>query len=140
MQNLREIFRESNPVDIDGRMLPHEWISTQSGYFKTDCVDHAFDQFFPRSQDISWDIAGACIEFGFDRQQRDYLIERYQSLTKDSRVCWKLPYYSIAYLAFRLGYARLASDSIADTPDGMRLSNLAEHYGTVLRRLLTLYC
>ena len=59
MQNLREIFRESNPVDIDGRMLPHEWISRSQGISKRIAWTDTFDQFFPRSQDISWDIAGA---------------------------------------------------------------------------------
>jgi hypothetical protein len=132
-------LREGQPVALDGRMLPHDWIRTETGFIKTDGLDHHLDQFFPRSQDIAWDIAGACIEFGLDRRQRDFLLERYKTLTGDRSITLKLPYYTMAYLSFRLGYACLCADSLGASSDGRKFRDLAQYYATVLRRLLTIY-
>ncbi len=139
VQGLQRIFEEGRPVGIDGRMFPHEWIRTERGFLKSDSVDHHMDQFFPRCQDPAWDIAGTCIEFALDRQQKDYLIDRYQSLTKDGTIRRKLPGYSIAYLAYRLGYTTLAADSLGPEGDGMRFRAMAERYRVMLQRLIRLH-
>ena len=137
--DFRRCFDDSIPVQIDGRMFPHEWICTENGYIKADSVDHHIDQFFPRTQDSAWDLAGTCIEFGFDRNQKDYLIDRFQSLTKDRYIRWKLPFYSIAYLAFRLGYSSLCSESLGTSEDGIKFTRMSERYRTSLKRLILLH-
>ncbi len=139
METLDRVFRDSCPTEIDGRMLPHEWLSTEKGYLKTDSVDHHVDQFFPRSQDSAWDVAATCIEFGFDRRQRDYFIDRYQALTKDQLIRWRLPSYAIAYSAFRLGYAALSADSLAGTGEALKFRAMAERYRTILKRLILIH-
>ncbi len=76
---------EDEPViEVDGRMLAHEWIRTANGYLKTDALDHHNDHFFPGTQPISWDKAGAAVELGLNVK-----VDRF----------WK-----IAYLAYRIGY------------------------------------
>lgn len=139
MASLRAALDAGEPVEIDGRMFPHEWIKTGHGYLKADAVDHHMDQFFPGSQDCAWDVAGTCFEFGFDRTQRDFFIDRFQSLTGDRLIRWKLPFYSIAYLSFRLGYAVLCGDSLGETEDGLKFRRMADRCRTALRRLITLY-
>ncbi len=124
------------PVALDGRMQAHEWIRTDSGYLKTDAFDHHDDHFFPGCQDIAWDLAGAAHELDLDNVARAYLVERYRSLSGDRTISSRLPHYSLAYLAFRLGYCRLAASVLGDAPDGSRFSAAADRYAGLLRREL----
>ena len=94
----------------DGRMLPHEWIETRRGYVKTDALDHYDDHFFPGCQDIAWDIAGAAVEWGFPPEA---LLDRYLRLQPDPKLRARIPFYVAAYRAYRIGYCRMAADSLA---------------------------
>jgi hypothetical protein len=118
-------------------MLPHEWIRTPGGYLKTDAVHHHDDHFFPGCQDIAWDVAGTCLEFNLDPYQRRHLIERYRSLSRDSRIAARLPLHAITYLAFRLGYASLAASTLGQNSDGKRYARAALRYGELLRSELS---
>ena len=42
----RSLIEDAPAYELDGRMLPHEWIETSSGFLKTDAVDHFDDHFF----------------------------------------------------------------------------------------------
>src|SRR5206468_499946 len=98
---------------IDGRMFPHEWIDTGSdGYRKVDALDHHADHFFPGIQDAGWDIAAAAFEFGLEPAAVDRLVTRYAGASGDRAVRSRLPFYDLAYPAFRLGYATLARGSV----------------------------
>jgi hypothetical protein len=103
---------EEETVEIDGRMLPHEWIETPDGWIKTDAIDHHDDHFFPGCQPIAWDRAGASVEFG--------LIDRAED------------FWSKAYLAWRIGLTTTAAQTLGDSADGRRFSILRDRY----RRLL----
>ncbi len=118
---------------IDGRMQPHEWLRAGNGFIKTDGVDHHDDHFFPGAQDIAWDIAGACVEFSLGAEQRDYLINQYRALSGDYSVAERLPGFLIAYPAYRLGYATLASTVLGDSADAVRFKMLADRYAALLR-------
>ncbi len=121
------------PVALDGRMQAHEWIRTDLGYIKTDAFDHHNDHFFPGCQDIAWDIASATIELGLDPEARCFLLERYRSLSGDRTINSRLPHYALAYLAFRVGYCRLAASVLGEAPDGLRFAAAANRYGDLLR-------
>lgn len=125
------------PVALDGRMQPHEWIRTSGGYLKTDAVDHHDDHFFPGCQDIAWDVAAACLEFRLQPEARQRLVRRYGQLSGDRTIAARLPTHAVAYLAFRLGYATLAANTLEDTPDGRRFVAAAEHYDRLLRMELS---
>ncbi|MBI4787166.1 MAG: hypothetical protein HY782_08990 [Chloroflexi bacterium] len=134
LQQFKLIVEDARPVMIDGRMLPHEWLKVGDGYLKTDGHDHCDDHFFPGIQNTAWDIAGTCVEFGLDAAQRDYLIDRYIELANDRGLAARLPFYSIAYLAFRLGYATMAAQTLGDAQDGERFARLAVRYAGLLKR------
>jgi hypothetical protein len=121
---------------VDGRMLPHEWLRTAHGFIKTDGVDHHADHFFPGCQDIAWDLAGSCAEFRLDRAQRALLVQQYQALSRDTTVTKRLPFFLIAYLAYRLGYTTLAATALGPSPDGARFTRLTQRYAALLRRAI----
>jgi hypothetical protein len=127
----------NSPVcDIDGRMLPHEWIQTKNGYLKTDSMDHCCDQFLPQQQDIAWDIAGICGEFQLDELWRSILINNYIKKTGDQTIEKRLPFYNVAYLSYRMGYSALSAKSLGDTDDAIRFKALERIYGTQLKKSL----
>ena len=120
------------PVAVDGRMLPHEWLRTTRGYLKVDALDHHDDHFFPGPVDIAWDLAAAAIELEMPAEARQALVERYRRLTGDRTIAGRLPYYSVAYLACRIGYAALAAEVLAGTPDGDGFGRMRQRYEAAL--------
>lgn len=136
LERMERVYGCSEPVHTDGRMFPFEWILTKKGYRKTDCLDHHLDQFFPSSQDIAWDLAMATVEFEMNPMEQSYFISRYSVLSGDSVGHERLKLYTIAYLAFRLGYASFASEELAKGPEGQRFSSLVHRYSTRLKREL----
>lgn len=131
---LRLRAREGPPVALDGRMFPHEWIATGRGFVKTDAVDHHDDHFFPGPQDIAWDLAAAQIEFGMGREAAAHFAARYAALSGDRDIAARLPFYRMAWLAFRLGYCAMAADALAGSHDGAAFRMLRRRYAGRLRR------
>jgi hypothetical protein len=123
-------------VALDARMLPHEWLAAGAAYLKTDGLDHHRDHFFPGLQDAAWDIAGTGIEFGLSRGAFACLRQRYQALARDPALPAVLPFYRVAYLAFRLGYTRLAADTLANSAERPKFQALSQRYAACLRREL----
>jgi len=108
LRQWRSAVLDGRSVALDARMFPHEWLETEHGYLKADALDHCDDHFFPGPQDTSWDIAGFITEFGLEANSKAYFLDRYQRESGDSSVRARLPFYRLAYLAFRLGYAEMA--------------------------------
>jgi hypothetical protein len=119
---------EAPAVAVDGRMLPHEWLETARGFLKTDALDHCDDHFFPGPQDIAWDLAAFSIECGGG----DYLVERYRRASSDHDVAARLPFYRMAWLAFRLGYADLAAQALGNSEDGVRFRHERVRYAAAI--------
>ncbi len=115
---------------IDGRLLPHEWIAPAGGGppVKTDALDHHADDFFPGCRDIAWDVAGAIVEGEMDAGASDRLVSRYARAAGDRTIEARLPFYSVAYLAYRLGYSTLCADSLGSGPDADRFRGQAARY------------
>jgi hypothetical protein len=135
LETLRSAALGRGTVAIDGRIFPHKWLLTATGLLKVDGVDHHDDHFFPGCQDIAWDLAGAMVEFGLSKDAGDFLVERYGAMTGDHGVSRVLPFYRLAYLAFRLGYTSVGAVAVGQgTPEGQRLQGAAERYGAELRR------
>lgn len=125
-------------VALDGHMAPHEWLQTAAGLVKADAVDHHDDHFFPGPHDIAWDLAGAIVEFDLDVDAAEALVTRYVSESADRAVRARLPFYRLAYLAFRLGMSDLAADATAGTRDGRGFLRLRDRYRAALARSLRL--
>ncbi|HEY8458983.1 MAG TPA: hypothetical protein VIM99_01310 [Blastocatellia bacterium] len=131
---LERAFDGASACAIDGRMLPHEWLRVGDDYLKTDGLDHHDDHFYPGCQEIAWDLAGSCVEFALDRRQADYLVGQYRALVHDPGVTARLPFYLIAYAAFRLGYSTMAAKALRASPDGAKFNSLRRYYASRLKR------
>jgi hypothetical protein len=123
-----DIPRDVPAVAIDGRMLTHEWIRTRHGLHKVDALDHHRDHFFPGLQSPAWDLAAASIEFEMPGPQQQAMIAAFEEVSGDGRARRLLPFYSLAYAAFRVGYATLAADTLDGNADGARFARDAERY------------
>jgi hypothetical protein len=130
---------EVGTVAVDGRMMPHEWLETPSGFMKTDAVDHADDHFFPRDQDPAWDVAGLAVEFGLSpEREREFVLKVANSIA-DKTLPNRLQFYTLAYLAFHLGYAELAVAALDDAdPDAARFRLRAQQLRNRIRQRLTI--
>jgi hypothetical protein len=120
------------PVAVDGRMLPHEWLRTPRGYLKVDALDHHDDHFFPGPVDIAWDLAAAAVELGLAPAVREALVERYRRASGDRTIAARLPYYTVGYLAARLGYVSLAAEALRGSRDGDGFARQRRRYRAAL--------
>lgn len=129
----RREFEDRPAVHVDGRMMPHEWIETESGWLKTDSVDHGRDHFYPGYSDPAWDLAALSVEFQLSADQRLFLLSRYNRSARDEISQGLLRFYEVAYLAFRSGYASLAAQATSGTPERDRFGALQLAYACFLR-------
>ncbi len=118
-----------NPLLVDGRMQPHEWVRTRSGeIMKCDVASHGDDHFFPGpATDIAWDIAGAITEWDMDRAAADYLVSAYLRRTGDDARSRLRPFL-LAYAVFRMAYCKMAAEAMRDSEEERRLLRDYLHY------------
>jgi hypothetical protein len=102
---------------------------------KTDALDHHADDFFPASRDVAWDVAGTIAEFDLDPEGTSYLLAEYASRSNDLTITRRISFYHAAYLAYRLGYATIAAETLDDTPDGRRFTAIQNRYRRSLEAL-----
>ena len=57
---------------------------------------------------------------------------RYARASGDLDIYARMPFYTAAYLAWRLGYSTMSAEALAGTHDGDRFTTMRERY----RRLL----
>ncbi|HVG49040.1 MAG TPA: hypothetical protein VM899_13020, partial [Rubellimicrobium sp.] len=136
MERMRERVLARPVIAGDGRMLPQEWLRTPGGVLKCDGVDHHDDHFWPGAQDIAWDLAGAAVEFDMGLEARDRLLDGFEARTGDRGAREVLPFYEVAYLAWRLGYATLAAETLGGSEDGLRMAQGRDRYAALLRGAL----
>lgn len=136
LYRFRPSFNENGARSIDGRMLPNEWLLTPLGYVKADSFDHHADQFFPRCQDIAWDLSGAITEFDLNPMEEDYLLSRFLRHSSDRGALKRLRFYKIAYLAYRLGYSAFSAEELKGTKDGGKFKALNARYALKLKHEL----
>ena len=135
LRALEKLDGAFDPVALDGRITPQEWILAEDGWRKMDATDHHDDHFYPGCSDIAWDIAATCEEFSLGRAAEDELVQRVAALTKEKRLSTRIAPFRVAYLAYRLGYAQLAGRSLGP-PDGPGWQVLAAKYRARLREAL----
>jgi hypothetical protein len=140
MEDLHPALEARPALAVDGRMMPHEWLRTADGFLKADGLDHHDDHFWPGTQDIAWDLAGAAVEWNMDAATRDCLLDAYEARTGDRGARRLLPFHEAAYLAFRLGYASLAAETLGDSPDGRGMAALRDRYVARLQAVIARGC
>ncbi len=134
LPDLAALYADGPATAVDGRMLPHEWLQTPAGFVKTDALDHHADHFFPGGVDIAWDLAATENEFRLTPAQAEFLRRRYTALSGDAQVVRRLPFHRLAWLAFRLGYTRLAAETLGTGEEADRFRLSARFYARRLQR------
>ncbi len=123
------------PTICDGRMQSCKWRDLGGDHWlKLDASTHGDDHFFPGPTDIAWDLAGACVEWQLGISEREFFISEYRRISGDNAAA-RLHGYEIAYVAFRLGWSRMAAASVCGTDDESRLLLDATRYRAVLDRI-----
>jgi len=104
-------------VIADARMLPHEWLHTESGeILKLDGSSHGDDHFFPGPCDIAWDLAGTIVEWRMDSAQSAAFLSLYRQESGDDAER-RIRDYVLAYAIFRMGWSKMAAKASAGTFD-----------------------
>jgi hypothetical protein len=130
------VFSESPAAAIDGRTLAHEWIRTRAGLRKVDALDHGADHFFPGPQHPSWDLAAASLECNLRAAEGRVLVDAYTRASGDAQVRDRLPWYRLAYAAFRAGYATMAEEAVADPAERARFTRVRHRMTSHLHEAL----
>jgi hypothetical protein len=116
------------PVIADARMMPHEWIRRSDGrLLKLDAASHGDDHFYPGPTDIAWDLAGAIVEWGLDREASELLVREYARNSCDD-VQQRLGMYLIAYRASRHAFALSVARSEVNAAERVRFEQAARVY------------
>ena len=104
-----------SPVEVehrvfcDAHMMPHEWLELPDGrLLKLDGGAHGDDHFFPGPCDIAWDLAGTIVEWNLIGSEAEYFLEQYRRASGDD-ARQRLPSYLRAYVAFRMGWCKMAA-------------------------------
>ena len=130
------LFGSSNPILVDGRMQPFEWIASSQGeLLKTDAISHGDNHFFPGPCDIAWDLAGAIVEWNLSCEATEFLLRRFKQLSGID-VAQKLSAYRLAYCMFRLGFCKMAASTVLGSREELRLENAYHWYRSEAGKLL----
>jgi hypothetical protein len=110
-----------NPVLVDGRMQPYEWILQENGtLLKVDGTTHGDDHFFPGPTDIAWDLAGTIVEWNLDQNATQFFLDSYLRASGDN-ARHRIAAFVLAYLTFRMAYCGMALTTVIGTPEEARL-------------------
>ncbi len=136
LQNASTLSGTVNRVLTDNRMQAREWLLVDGQMIKTDALDHCAAHDLVGCQDITWDIAGAAVEFGLsDRQTRDLCAVVQEESARPVSLAL-LSFMLPCYLAFQLGAHDMAADALKGTEEEDRLRLAAHNYGALLQSYL----
>lgn len=122
----------------DGRLWPHQWLRTLSGRtVKVGGIARHHDHTIVGKQAVHWDLAGACIEWGFDGEHKRALLGAYKAAGGEPVQPDALRFYELAYAAFRAGQVSLCASSTPDgDPEHDRLQRASSFYRAEIERQL----
>jgi hypothetical protein len=124
-QRLGSLAGRVNRVRTDNRLDAHKWLRLPGGrLLKTDALDHHCAHDLVGAQDIAWDVAGAAVEFDLDPRERRFLAAEAGRAARRLVDPELLDLMTLAYLAFRLGEARLTGLEAASASYECRLRQL----------------
>jgi hypothetical protein len=127
-----------NPLLVDGRMQPYEWIAPTSGELvKTDAISHGDNHFFPGPCDIAWDLAGTVAEWDLGAEATQFLLRKFRQFSGID-VSRRIRDYMLAYCVFRLGFCKMAMSTASGSAEESRLDLAYVRYRARAERLLDL--
>ncbi len=131
-----EQLTTTEPVLVDGRMQPYEWILSRGGeLLKTDAISHGDNHFFPGPCDIAWDLGGTAVEWNLSNEATEFLLLRFQRLS-GLDLSKRIQDYMLAYCVFRLGFCKMATSTTSDSEEQSRLNLAYMRYRARAERLL----
>ncbi|HEX7180973.1 MAG TPA: hypothetical protein VF756_03965 [Thermoanaerobaculia bacterium] len=134
-ERLPELSALARPVLTDNRMHAWEWLVLPDGQIlKADALDHHAGNDLVGAQDPAWDLAGAIVELGLEK---DRLLEAAARHGLRSAPV-QLAFYTLAYLAFQIGWHTLAAQALEgmNGEEAARMRRAAERYGERLGAIL----
>lgn len=100
-------------IATDNRCDPHEWLRLADGrLLKADALDHDAAHDMVGAQDLAWDVAGMAAEWRLDTGETDRLADLTAQAAGRPVDGDLLAFLAPCYLAFRLGAAQMAADSL----------------------------
>jgi hypothetical protein len=106
----------------DGRLAPHEFLRLPNGaVIKTDCTSHDADHTLVGRQPLTWDIAGALVEWRLDNARSRAMLKRFYAAGGEPIASAALLFYKAAYAALRAAQMKLSADHCADAAERTRL-------------------
>ncbi|MXQ11426.1 hypothetical protein [Microvirga makkahensis] len=135
LQNVDDLSL-SNRILTDNRMQPWEWLLVDGRAVKADALDHCATHDLIGCQDITWDIAGAAVEFGLSDQDTRRLCALVQEESARPVSLALLSFMLPCYLAFQLGANTMAADAVPGSAEEDRLRHAAQRYGALLQGYL----
>jgi hypothetical protein len=136
--HLPALVRRIRRVITDNRMHAWEWLGLPDGrWIKADALDHAEAHDLIGAQDLSWDVAGACVELDLSAEERRQLEERLARASPYRPDPLLLGFHALGYLAFQMGYHVMAGSALAfDPEEAARHAAAADRYAGRLEALL----
>ena len=122
------------PIETDNRLHAWEWLAAPDALLKADALDHHQGHDLVGCQDVTWDIAGAAVEFALSRADLDELAAAVERVSGRSVVAELLEASSLCYAAFQLGFYTAAGQSAGDPDEQVRLGAAAARYRNRLAR------
>jgi hypothetical protein len=125
-----------HPIATDNRMHAWEWLITPEGrLLKTDTLDHCVGHDLVGCQDVTWDIAGAAVEFALTTDERAFLASEVALLADRPVETTLIEPMEYCYLAFQIG---LWTDALArcDGEDAYRIRSVVGRFTAGLSALL----
>lgn len=116
------------PCATDNRLHLWEWLETERGLLKADAVDHHAGHDLVGAQDVSWDVAGASVEFRLSDEEVARLVAGIAAAGGGFVDPDLLAFMQPAYLAFQLGYYRLAQAGVVEGGERALLAGAARRY------------
>jgi hypothetical protein len=133
---LDDLERRSVRLRTDNKLSREEWLRVPSGaLLKTDALDHHQGHDLVGCQDPAWDAAGAIVEFGMDEPAAADFVRRIGEYAQRPVDRELLRFSRMAYLAFRLGQARLGA-TMVEASEQRRLDLRGKRYALELQHLL----
>jgi hypothetical protein len=100
------------PSARDKLLAPRAWLRTADGILKVDPAGHDVDHTVVGEQPITWDVAGAMIEWRMEPEAARAFVRACERACATELPFEQLAFHRLAYTAFRLGQATLALEDV----------------------------
>jgi hypothetical protein len=97
-------------------------------------VSHGDDHFFPGPVDITWDLAGAIVEWDLGIKATEYLLHRFRQYS-GRQLQGNIGAFCLAYAIFRMGICRMAIPT-SNPDEQCRLQQGYAHYRSSSEKFL----